>query len=210
VTARRVLVAVVLGSAVAVAGCTGGPAGGPATGPEGATGTGSPLAGCAALAVPPPRAAPGRDGPAGGSSPLPAVTLPAVTLPCFTGGEPVAVADLAGPAVVNFWASWCPPCRDELPALQRFAGQTSGRVHVVGVVTMDNRETAAALATDTGATFPALYDRDGRLHTAVAAGGLPATLFVDAGGRVRYLHNGELDGAALRRYAAEHLGVDAP
>src|SRR5690606_472439 len=106
----------------------------------------SPLAGCSDLLAGPP--------------PEPEDPLPAVTLPCFSDGEPVALDQVRGPAVVNLWASWCPPCRDELPVMQRLADRAAGRLRVVGVVVSDRPAAAAALAEDLGLTFPALDDRD--------------------------------------------------
>ena len=76
--------------------------------------------------------------------------LPDLRLPCFTGGEPVGLDAVRGPAVINLWASWCGPCRKELPAFQRLAGRTGGQLHVVGVDTRDDREAAQSLAADLG------------------------------------------------------------
>jgi thiol-disulfide isomerase/thioredoxin len=174
-----------------VAGCTGGSAG--AEPP-------SPLADCAGLDAPPAGAAAGS-GTAGDP-------LPELTLECFTGGAPFALADLRGPAVVNVWASWCTPCRDELPALQRYADQAAGQVHVLGVVTRDRRSAAVSVAEDLGITFPALDDPDERLLAELPRYALPATLFVDAAGRVRYVHQAEvLDEQAVERHVTEQLGV---
>jgi hypothetical protein len=79
---------------------------------------------------------------------------------------------------------------------------------VLGVVTRDRRAAAASLAEDLGITFPALDDADEQVRVALAPGGLPATLFVDAGGRVRYVHNfGPLDEETLVGLVTEHLGV---
>jgi thiol-disulfide isomerase/thioredoxin len=188
----RVRVAVLL-LVISVAGCGG------EGGPEGAEQTvSSPLADCTGLTEP---LAPAETR-AGGEP------LPDLTLPCFTGGEPFRLADLRGPAVVNLWASWCPPCREELPALQRYADRTAGEVHVLGVVTQEARRGApATLAQDFGLTFPALDDRDGLLMVEVAGSNLPATIFVDAAGSMRYVHRGPLDEEALDELAAEHLGV---
>jgi thiol-disulfide isomerase/thioredoxin len=94
------------------------------------------LAGCTAEAQPPAApASPFADcaelTPTAGST----GKLPDLTLPCFTGGRPVGLADLRGPAVINLWASWCGPCRTELPAMQRLADQAGDRLRVVGVDT---------------------------------------------------------------------------
>lgn len=165
----------------------------------------SPLASCQHLATPPASAAPEHlPGPDGDP-------LPELELPCFTGGEPVALASLRGPAVVNLWASWCAPCREELPELQRYADRTAGRVHVLGVVTDDPRPAAAAaLAADLGVRFPALFDPERRLMVELGAPGVPATALVDSAGRVRYLHvEPGLDEPELARLVREQLGVMA-
>ncbi|WP_130509545.1 TlpA family protein disulfide reductase [Krasilnikovia cinnamomea] len=135
----------------------------------------SPFADCAALAAPP-SAGPGL--PAGAA-------LPDLELPCFTGGAPVRLADLRGPAVVNLWASWCEPCRTELPAMQRLAEASAGRLTVVGVDTGDDRDAAAGFAADKRVTLPTLYDRDRKLITALGRTTLPVTVFVDGQGRAR-------------------------
>lgn len=189
-----VVAVALLGLLLALAGCQGGD--------RNPDATVSPLADCQGLTGPPAEPAPAA---AGSGEPLPDLTLP-----CFTGGEPFRLADLRGPAVVNLWASWCAPCREELPALQRYADQTAGQVHVLGVVTKDPRPAAAVeLATDLGIRFPALEDQTGRLRAEVAGTGLPVTLFVDAAGQLRYVHPGPLDGSTLARLVTEHLGVPA-
>ena len=105
-----------------------------------------------------------------------AAGLPDLTLPCFTGGEPVRLANLRGPAVVNLWGSWCEPCRTELPAVQRLADRTAGRLHVIGVDTFDTRDAAGSFAADNGVRFATLYDRDKTLMSALGMANLPATV----------------------------------
>lgn len=173
-------------------------------------------------ATPPPGVTdpPGEPQPPGGSGPPPTppgetgpapAALPDLALPCFTGGEPYHLADLRGPAVVNLWASWCPPCRQELPVLQRYADQAAGRVHVVGVIVGDRPEAAASLAEDLGITFPSLADPERQLPVRVGVVGLPATLYVDAAGEITYRHlSGALDDDALAGQVREHLGVVVP
>lgn len=191
--AVRGVTALLIGLTITVAGC--GDAGDSAGAEETVA---SPLADCTGLTEPPPSAPPaGRGGEA----------LPELTLPCFTGGQPFPLADLRGPAIVSLWATWCPPCREELPMLQRYADQAAGTVHVLGVVTGDRRSAAAALAEDLGVTFPALDDPDELVRTEFAAVGLPVTLFVDPAGRVRYVHRAPLDEETLARLAAERFGV---
>jgi thiol-disulfide isomerase/thioredoxin len=133
--------------------------------------------------------------------------VPAVTLPCFTGGAPVALAGMGRPAVINLWASWCAPCRRELPEFQRLADAASGKVAVIGVVTQDTRAAATSLAEDLGITFPTLFDPAAQLQRAVAPLVLPVTLFVDAQGRLRHVDTtGALTLPTLQRLTREHLG----
>lgn len=188
---RAAVVAALAGLVLGAGGCDGGES----TGPQ------SPLAECDQLTAAPA----GAGVAAGGGEPLPDLSLP-----CFTGGEPFPLAELRGPAVVNLWASWCGPCREELPALQQYADRAAGQVHVLGVVTEDRWAAAAALATDLGLRFPALDDPDARLNAELGTFALPVTLFVDAAGRVRHVHRtGALDREELARLVRDHLGVAA-
>jgi cytochrome c biogenesis protein CcmG, thiol:disulfide interchange protein DsbE len=181
-----------------LAGCTGGsepkP---PAAVPAPVAAQTPPFADCAALAAPGPSAPPGR---AAGAD------LPALELSCFTGGQPVRLTDLRGPAVINLWASWCRPCREELPAMQRLADETAGRLTVLGVNTGDDRDSAASFAADKQVTMPTLYDRDKRLASALGRVALPVTIFLDAAGK-RHVETLPLDEARLADAVRTHTGV---
>jgi thiol-disulfide isomerase/thioredoxin len=130
--------------------------------------------------------------------------LPDVSVPCFTGGEPVRVKRLRGPLVINFWASWCPPCIKELPAFQRLA--QSGKVPVMGVATDDRRDAALSLATDLGVTFPTLFDAKGEFRRARGEAALPLTLFVTASGEVSSYSGPALTDETLGALVAQRLG----
>jgi thiol-disulfide isomerase/thioredoxin len=159
-----------------------------------------PFADCGALTAPP--AGAGRE------ASTPTNQLPDLELPCFTGGAAVRLRTLRGPAVINLWASWCAPCRNELPAFQRLAERTGGRLHVVGVNTRDRDAAAQSLATDLGLSFPTLVDPDEELRVAVKRPALPVTVFVAASGRVRYIHDSAaLDDRALADLVGRHLDV---
>ncbi|WP_229067740.1 TlpA disulfide reductase family protein [Actinoplanes sp. DH11] len=132
--------------------------------------------------------------------------LPDLSIPCFTGGQPVSLHDIALPAVLNIWASWCGPCREELPVMQGLADRTAGRLTVVGVDSSDRREAAASFGTDKGVSMPVLYDRDGRLAIEIKQSALPATVFVDADGGV-YVHRRPLTVDELITEVEEHTGV---
>ena len=118
------------------------------------------------------------------------------------------LAALGGPLVVNLWATWCGPCRQELPEFQQYATRVGDRVRVVGVLTSDGAPAGRSFAADLGLKFPMLVDDDGRLLAAVGAAGLPVTLFVDAAGHIAYMYNAQaLDEPALANLVARHLGV---
>jgi thiol-disulfide isomerase/thioredoxin len=134
--------------------------------------------------------------------------LPDLALPCFTGADSVSVAAIRGPAVINLWASWCAPCVRELPEMNSYARRAAGRVHVIGVDTRDGRDPARALGEDLGLNFPMLFDESELLRVRLRLAGLPATLFVDADGRIRHVHNAAtLDEAGIDRLVRQYLGV---
>jgi thiol-disulfide isomerase/thioredoxin len=136
--------------------------------------------------------------------------LPDLSLPCLSGSGTVALRSLAGaPAVVNLWASWCAPCRQELPAFSRLSADAGGRLRVLGVVSQDRPGAAAAYAADARLPFPSLVDEDGLLLRGLGRRALPATVLVDADGRVREVYQGApLTDAALRALVRDRLGVD--
>ncbi|GAA3932045.1 TlpA disulfide reductase family protein [Actinoplanes auranticolor] len=149
-------------------------------------------------------------GPSGSAGPAvagAAADLPDVSLPCFTGGSPVRLTALRGPAVINLWGSWCGPCREELPVMQALADATAGRLQVIGVDTRDSRDAGASFAASRGVSFPTLFDPDQQLLTALGKVALPVTVFVAADGS-RELYTGEaLDKPALGALVRTHTGV---
>ena len=134
--------------------------------------------------------------------------IPDLTLDCFQGGGTVRLTALHRPAIVNLWASWCGPCRTELPAFQRFADTVGDRVLVLGVDTGDTRDAGSGFMQDAKVAFPTLFDARSTLLSGVGRSALPVTLFVDAEGGIRYLYNDKaLDESALAALAREHLGL---
>ena len=111
--------------------------------------------------------------------------LPALELACLGGGRPVTLAGVEGPAVVSLWASWCTPCRDELPLLQRLHEEAGERVTILSVDYQDlHPEGALELLEVTGARFPQVADPGGSLADEVRFRGLPTLLLVDGRGAV--------------------------
>ena len=109
------------------------------------------------------------------------------------GGPGISLSAFRGrPVVVNFFASWCVPCRREMPALQAVSRSVTGRVAFVGVDHQDSRRLALALLHDTGVTYPAAYDPAGKVAASYGLFGMPTTLFVSADGRLLERRTGEL------------------
>lgn len=109
-------------------------------------------------------------------------------------GRTLTLASVKGPVLVNFWASWCIPCRSEFPMLAKVDGSGSG-VHVVGVVFRDTPDEARRFMRDEGASWPGALDP--RQQIAGAYGvhlkpGIPVTFALDAGHVVRARHLGPL------------------
>jgi thiol-disulfide isomerase/thioredoxin len=111
--------------------------------------------------------------------------LPALRLPCLVGGQDVTLDDLGDrPVLLNLWASWCAPCREEMPLLQAAYDRNGDQVGFLGVITEDTRSAAASLLADLGVTYAHVDDRDKQLLTELAAPGLPVTLAIAADGRI--------------------------
>ncbi len=151
-----------------------------------------------ALATPAPGASAPlvSEAPAGEVAPARAIPelLPAVVLPGLDG-TPHRLSDWKGrPLLVNFWASWCEPCRREIPLLKELRRHSGGWLEVVGVA-VDSREAAQTYAQQSGIDYPVLVGEQGGLE-AVAAFGiepvLPFSVFSDRDGRVVTLKVGEL------------------
>ena len=118
-------------------------------------------------------------------SPLLGKPAPSFDLPLLDGGA-ISSEDLAGePYVINFWASWCVPCREEAPVLQSFHERWADEgVQVLGVVYQDSGAKAAEFRDEFGLTFPQAMDPGGRTAIDYGVFGIPETYVVDARGLV--------------------------
>lgn len=114
------------------------------------------------------------------------------------GESTVSLAQLRGrPVVLNFWASWCVPCRKEMPAFQAVAEQFDGQVAFVGVNHRDGRGGATDLLEETGALYPSAYDPKGSVAPTFRLLGMPSTVFISAEGRVLEKRTGEMSRSEL-------------
>lgn len=142
-------------------------------------------------------------------APAPVVGAPA---PDFTledlDGNPVRLADQQGQVVlVNFWATWCGPCRLEMPELQARYDALKDQGFTVLAVNLDEpREDAALFAQDLSLSFPVLLDPGATVNDLYRVRAYPTTYFIDRDGNVDALHVGILSAAQLDDYLAE-LGL---
>lgn len=102
------------------------------------------------------------------------------------------------PVVVNFWASWCVPCRREMPALEAIHQEFAGRVAFIGVNHQDRRDDALDLIAQTGISYPSVHDPQGEMALDYDLFGMPTTVFITADGRIAGRHTGELTETDLR------------
>lgn len=141
-----------------------------------------------------------------GTGPLPQGELASLEDPDTT----VSTASWQGtPTVVNVWATWCGPCREELPELQAASAALGERVRFVGIDRTDPRDEALELLAASGVTYDNVADPRDDYVPRLGIRGMPTTLFVDADGVVRHRWTGPLDEAQVLDLVAEHLGVDA-
>ena len=139
------------------------------------------------------------------------IAAPAFVLPQLNGGGEASLADFEGsPLVVNFWASWCAPCRVEMPHLVRaFEEYSDEGVVFIGVAIQDTNEDALAFIEEFDVPIDRGYimvtDPDGTATIDYGVGGLPITFFVDAEGNVKTRWAGVVNGELLDAKIAELL-----
>lgn len=134
---------------------------------------------------------------------------PAFSLPTLTGGGSVGLASFPGSIVVlNFWASWCGPCRREAPGLERTWQAFRARsVRFLGVDELDDDTAGLAFLKELGITYPSASDPSGSLVERYGLFGLPTTYLVDRSGTIRYRFVGYTDEGSLRATLARMLGA---
>ena len=136
---------------------------------------------------------------------------PSPELPLLDGKGSASLADYRGRWVlVNFWASWCGPCRDESPTLQRFQKRYGGsRFTVLGVDTRDLSGDGTSFVREFGLTYPQLRDGDGDAAHDYGTTGVPENFLVDPSGRLRLAQHGPVTATYLSDYVAPLIRTPA-
>ena len=135
-----------------------------------------------------------------GAAAAPAALTPAAKAPDFAlrslDGPNLRLQEQRGRVVmVNFWATWCGPCRIEMPHLERLYDKyRASGFQLLGINIDEDPRQAAALATKLGLRFPVLLDTEKKVSKLYDLSTMPSTVLIDRDGRVRYIHRGYRDG----------------
>jgi DsbE subfamily thiol:disulfide oxidoreductase len=136
--------------------------------------------------------------------------MPNIDRMALTGGRVRPEQFRGKVSLVNFWASWCGPCRVEQPGLERLSQELEAQgVQFLGINFMDDRAAALAYIDEFEVTYPSVTDREGILAYRFGVPYLPATVLVDARGEMRYRFAGAQTETTLRRYLAQLLEESA-
>jgi thiol-disulfide isomerase/thioredoxin len=112
--------------------------------------------------------------------------------------QQIVLGDLRGqPLVINFWATWCPPCRAEMPHLDEASSKYEGQVRIIAIDQGESREQVEAFASEIGITFPLLVDEPSDVSRVYGVRALPTTFFVDKNGIIVEVFTGTLNRAIL-------------
>ncbi len=112
-----------------------------------------------------------------------------------------SLSDLKGkPVVVNFWATWCPPCREEMPLLEKYSKSLDGKVTFIGVNYDEDAVTVQNFVSANKISFPIWLDLGGAVSDLLYIDSYPHTFFIDENGILRAQHIGQLNEDLLVRY----------
>ena len=150
-----------------------------------------------------------------GSTPTPSGTIPArnateapllpTTVDALPSMDPDGFQQLLGqlrgtPVLVNFWGSWCPPCRPEMPRLVSAHADWGDRVQFVGVDILDERSAARDFMEEFGMTFPNVFDTADAIKTSLGHFGQPVTAFYRADGSLEFAWTGPIQPDVLEQH----------
>lgn len=140
----------------------------------------------------------------GETNPASSVPLVGQSAPDFElknlAGETIRLSDFKGkPILLNFWATWCGPCRAEFPELQAAAVEQKEKVAIIGInmTTNDTPSQVPAFVAEFGVTFPIALDETGEVSRTYQVTGLPTSIFIDRDGMVREVRLGAINKAYI-------------
>jgi len=122
-------------------------------------------------------------------------------------GEEISLSQYQGSVVlINFWATWCPPCRAEIPDLQKtYQARSNDGFVVLGIAVEQAHSLVAPFAEAMGMSYPVLLDEQGQVYRTYRIPGLPVSILVDRDGVIRVRHVGTLTSAQLDQYLDQVL-----
>ena len=122
-------------------------------------------------------------------------------------GTSIKLADLRGrPVLINFWATWCGPCQQEMPLIEQYYQKYKSDLVVLAVNSAEPQTDVQTFVTNYNLTFPVLLDPDYKVEDLYRVRAFPTTFFVDKSGTIRYQQIGVLSEGQLVKYLAQ-LGV---
>lgn len=132
------------------------------------------------------------------------------TAPNFTletlDGDSFTLSEMRGqPVVLNFWATWCPPCRAEIPYFQAASRKYNGQVAIVGIDDGEPADTVAPFVAELGMSYPVALDLHSEISKQYRVNSLPSTFFVDRNGTIRHIQIGIISQAVLEDQIARLL-----
>lgn len=142
-------------------------------------------------------------------SPLVGKTAPGFSLKTFDG-KVISLSDMKGKAVLlNFWASWCNPCKEEADSLERTYRNLSGEeVEFLAVNVLDEQDSARKFLTLHGGSFPHVYDEDRNIHLDYGVEGVPETFFISPDGTITNKYKGPLTDDLISKFIEEALNYE--
>jgi thiol-disulfide isomerase/thioredoxin len=133
--------------------------------------------------------------------------LPDVEIEWFDGSGTISLSDIEGPAVVNLWATWCAPCRREIPDFEAVHQARGDEVRFVGINIGEDADRAAEFLAEVGATYDQFLDSEGYVVTELRTSTMPVTVVLDSDGVITERHLGPLDQDGLNEAIDEALGL---
>lgn len=130
-------------------------------------------------------------------APIAGYLAPEFTLSTTTGEELLLSGQRGQPVVLNFWASWCPPCRAEIPHFENASLKYNGRAAIWGVDQGEPLPVVADFGASMGVSYPLLLDESNSINRLYGVAALPTTVFVGADGLIREVYTGIVNRAVL-------------